>query len=515
MSHKVSPYDSALLQAVEEAKEDIQHRISTTRTKIDMQSELKDQLVDDIKAVFDDMHATLTTRETKLIETAQEEYEESVKCQNEFLKHSGDIVESVNQLYSEIKHALPIKDEITVNTYRRKLEAVQKQFNRSSEKVFEPVFAADDRERKIVLGLRIGKIERKTLEEGYRNKDWADLKPELKVTDTGIFSLHKGEADLKESIISSLVWANGRLVVTDKSNRKLKIFTEEGEILHNIVFSNAEPYCVALVDSANYVDKFAITFPKTKYVYFVNSSLAEISKPPWVSFYMETEVGYSGVARGPHPNTIFGTVVSNSGEPRIDVVDFSKKILKTFKLDPYGQPLFSFPRYILVNANTIIVSDHIMNAVIFLDLKGQLLGRYTGFEGQPLIKPFDIAFDGLNNVYVLDGKTGHIHVIDSKFRVVTIIKCGRTLLNPRLLEYDLTTNRLAIIYAGGTLSIYPVKSECTIEEFEIDDPAQLTGHAFGPLSPGDISPRDKRRSAGSEGFLLLPEGGDRAPSPGF
>ena len=73
---------------------------------------------------------------------------------------------------------------------------------------------------------------------------------------------------------------------------------------------------------------------------------------------------------------MFATVVSNSGEPRVDHLNVLGQVLKSFTKDSYGHSMFSFPRYILVNANTVIVSDHIMNAVLLLNTSGLPKGRY-------------------------------------------------------------------------------------------------------------------------------------------
>ena len=137
-----------------------------------------------------------------------------------------------------------------------------------------------------------------------------------------------------------------------------------------------------------------------------------------------------------------------------------------------------------------------------------------GVHGHPLVNPFDITFDGEGNIYVLDGKTGHIQAFDTQFRTISVIRCGSKLLNPRLLEYDIPTNRLAITHAAGKVTIYPVTPKYTIEEFETEE---STGHgSSGNLAPGDSSPSTMRRSlAGSEGLLMAPQDTSGRASPGF
>ena len=338
--------------------------------------------------------------------------------------------------------------------------------------------------------------------------------PELKISDRDTFSLHRPGVDQKESIITSIIWKNRKIVATDKSNKKLKIFTDEGLFLHDIIFSNAEPYCVApidtVVDKNDGVEKFCVTFPKVKYLYFVCYESQVKNKAPTIWFYLQTQVGYSGVSAGYFKNQILCTVVSNSGDPRVDFVDFKGNILKTIA----NPNLFSFPRYILTKSNAIIASDYKLNQVIFLDYNGVVLGQYRGARGHSLVNPYDITIDGEGNVYVMDGKTGDVHVTDAQLRTIGIIQCGSKLLRPRLLEYDAITNRLAIMHGAGEVTMYPVTPNYTIEEF---DTGENNHHeSSGNLAPGDDSPTVKRRSwAGSEGLLMAPQDNSGRLSPGF
>ena len=358
---------STLLESIDTFSAEIQDKIAKSCSKIEMKSELLDQSLDTIKSSFDDLHTVLNKREDALIDDLKAVSEESVKSQETFVKDAETLAESVDKLQDEMKKSVPISDQIAVNAYRRRLETMSGQFKGMLGKVFEPVFARDTSER-IIEGLRVGQIK---TEVSYKpaedasatnGENWAMLKPDLKITDSDTFSLHRPDVDQKESIITSIVWKNGRILATDKSNRKLKIFTEEGQFLFEILFSNAEPYCVASIDSVidrdDAVDKFAVTFPKAKYLYFVCYESKVKNKQPSIWFYFKTEVGYSGVSPGSRTNQLLCTVVSNSGDPRIDILDFQGHILQAFSVDSADRYLFSFPRYILTNANNIIVSDH-------------------------------------------------------------------------------------------------------------------------------------------------------------
>ena len=505
---------SELLQNPERINADIQDKNSIVQAKIDMFDELKEQTIDLIKTEFDELWTILSRKETQLISEAQNAFDESLAEQKQFLKKTKDLCDSVKNLQTEVEQVLPIEDPREINAYSRKFEGISERLNENVQMLTEPVFISDDGARVNLNTLRIGKIEnqpcfRQTPSEDALTELSSNL-PDLKINDSDTIALHRQGSDMQMSIITSFIWENGRLVVTDKSNKKLKIFTETGTFLYDILFSNAEPYCVAILKSNPQGDTYAVTFPKLKYIYFVFFADSEDS-PPRVMSYGATAVGYSGISRGPDDTTMFATVVSSSGEPRVDLLNAKCEPIRTFNRDAYGQLMFSFPRYVLYKSNTIIVSDHKMNAVLFLDFEGRLLGKYTGFRGQHLVNPFDITVDGEGNVFVVDGKTSNIHVFDKKFRIITVINCGLSLFNVRLISYDERTNRLAITHGGGDVTLYLVRSDFTIKEFDLDESDGLSGVPSGGLSPRSPS---TGHNAGIEG-LIVPETQCRAPSPGF
>lgn len=529
---------SSLFETIDTLKDDIYDKITICRSKVEMRSELLEQSVDTIKSTFDDLRAHLKKREDALIDALKVAEEDSFKSQETFIKDAEAFRDTVYDLEDEIKSSIPIPNQIAVNAYQRRLEAMSGQLKGMLGNAFEPVFERNTQEVRFFEGLRVGHIKTGALFNNVKvNAAASDVEdgampnpelkisdtkampsPELKISDTDTFSLHRPGVDINESIITSIVWKNRKIIATDKSNRKLKIFSDEGLFLHDIIFSNAEPYCVApidtVVDMNDGVEKFCVTFPKVKYLYFICYESQVKNKPPTIWFYLQTQVGYSGVSAGYFKNQILCTVVSNSGDPRVDFVDFKGNVLKTISVDSARRNVFSFPRYIITNANSIIVSDHKQNEVAFLDYNGVVLGQYRGVRSHPLVNPYDITVDGEGNVYVMDGKTGDVHVIDAELRTIGIIHCGSKLIDPRLLEYDAFTNRLAITHGAGEVTMYPVTPNYTVAEFNT---GESTNHgSSAKLAPGDDSPIMKRRSwAGSEGLLMAPQGTNGRASPGF
>ena len=368
MSHQQvthgSDAGSHLLEEIGRCKADIENKISTVRAKIDMFDELKEQTIDQIKAKFDAARAILSKKESELVHEAQTALGDSLAKQQHFVKDSVAVIDAVKNLEKEVETSLPLGDQIVINKFYGKFKAIAKDSKRTGKELAEPVFIPDENAEGSLSQLTLGKIKTqvcfKTDMETFRDLSNSGGIPDLVIThEAETFSLHRADMDLKPSIFSSFVWANGRIVLTDKSNRKLKFFTEDGKFLYDMLFSNAEPYCVAVLNKTPKGDTYAITFPKNKYIYFV--FLADSGEtPPSVLSYLATYVGYSGVTRDPNSESIFATVVSNSGEPRVDHLNVLGQVLKSFTKDSYGHLMFSFPRYILVNANTIIVSDHII-----------------------------------------------------------------------------------------------------------------------------------------------------------
>lgn len=125
----------------------------------------------------------------------------------------------------------------------------------------------------------------------------------------------------------------------------------------------------------------------------------------------------------------------------------------TFKTHPtLGEPLFKFPRFILANQGVIIVSDWRKDCVIFLhEATGSILKEYRGTREQPLANPYDISLDADGSVYIMNGKNGAIHVLDSQCNLVDVITETSYLLSPKLISYDSSSGRLAVTYGAGDI----------------------------------------------------------------
>ena len=219
---------SHLLEEIRGCKADIENKVSTVRAKIGMFDELKEQTIDQIKSQFDAARAILSKKESELVHEAQTAFGDSLAKQKHFVKDSGAVVDAVNNLEKEVETFLPLGDQIVINKLYRKFEYIAKDSKRTSNKLAEPGFIPDENTEGSLSQLTLGKIKTqvyfKTDMETFRDPSNSGGIPDLVFThEAETFSLHRADMDLKPSIFSSFVWANGRIVLTDKSNRIVEI----------------------------------------------------------------------------------------------------------------------------------------------------------------------------------------------------------------------------------------------------------------------------------------------------
>ena len=362
------------------------------------------------------------------------------------LSESKSIVSEVAQMQANTGE---MKSEGTLDAAavptRNRYEELQTKVLHMQNKQTCPVFTPISGDRNTMDVLHFGKY---TLQSKFASEDAPPSYMESCYMPEN-YSTHRNN-DQHISFLTSMIWKNGRIIVTDKANKKVKFFQEMGNFIHELLFPNAEPYGICYTYTAGSKDHFIVTFPKLKVIYSVSIYLS-----PTVDGHSYTAVGYTGITRGMRDTTLVATVVSGQDGPRVDLINYQGHLLRTFGLYPTGQPIFSFPRYVLVNAGVIIVSDWRLNRILFLrEENGQIVAEYKGSHEHPLLNPYDITLDAKGNIRVLDGKTGHIHVVDRQCRLVDVVPYTSSLLNPRLLAYNSGGHRIAVSHGAGDIKIF-------------------------------------------------------------
>ena len=117
-------------------------------------------------------------------------------------------------------------------------------------------------------------------------------------------------------------------------------------------------------------------------------------------------------------------------EKQTKVVRFSGSTeIQSIQWDYQGKPLYSPGRYIYtkyLNENRnldICVADCRANAVVVVNMAGQLRFRYTGPPSTPeeSFRPYGITTDSQGNILISDQYKHRIHIIDQDGRVLLFI----------------------------------------------------------------------------------------------
>ncbi|XP_045178016.2 uncharacterized protein LOC123538115 [Mercenaria mercenaria] len=239
------------------------------------------------------------------------------------------------------------------------------------------------------------------------------------------------------------------------SDRQL-LYTDYKEgallVLNNVThtkktFSRAElpssPWAIAKVEN----NKIAVTHPQEGIIRMVTfSKSGEVIK-------------IDNIASGNHCYGIAycsdKLVVSyTASHPRVQILDMSSKVLKTFDQDSSGQPLFKDPHYVAVSPENenIYVSDCVNNTVTSLDLDGKVKAIY---KDNDLKEPYQLTVDECGSVYVCGQSSNNIHQLSSNLAKVNILLDKHHGIDlPVSVTYCQKNNRLYVGLWNGTVKVF-------------------------------------------------------------
>ena len=248
----------------------------------------------------------------------------------------------------------------------------------------------------------------------------------------------------------AIIWKFGKVYVADKANGAIKLCTPADGVLPEKHWADFEMYDIAVLETT--IDGLRIVISSPRSLRFItvdghNSRDVKVRQ-------VELREGYTSVAKGPSNNTIVGAnALPNIGNPRVDIVDLSGQVVKSFAKTPSRQK-FAYPRCVEVFSDKIIVADWKLNLVAVLHEDGHDIGQYSGTRLHPLKEPISLTLDHVGNPMVLSGRTGNVHVMDLQCRPLEIIKFPAGESVPMLIAYDKDTHRIAGVRPSGVIAIY-------------------------------------------------------------
>lgn len=233
--------------------------------------------------------------------------------------------------------------------------------------------------------------------------------------------------DTRSGPIVGIAWMQDKLVLVDRFNSKIKMFTETGEFLHSLKFMDGEPWDVCtvnIIETTNNPLTCATTVPRQKLVMLIQIM---DGRTLLIRHRIATRKGYVCIAYDQKNGCLVCGVSSPFGTSGIDVINTGGILLAQFPLPP--QVLV---RSIDVSVkDTIIICDWRKNNVTFLSKTGARIGQYSGSEQYPLLEPVGTSTDGRGFLFVADSKSNTIHILTMEGVLYGTVKSSCPIIRPK------------------------------------------------------------------------------------
>lgn len=219
-------------------------------------------------------------------------------------------------------------------------------------------------------------------------------------------------------IVGGCFFNDGRILVADLDNFKVKLFNEKGRLLCKQVLKS-RPSDLTTIDEQT----FAVTYPSASGFQFLHLTGNNISE----GNYIDTNRIYHSLSYA--DNCIY--FVSNSG---ISVCDKQGRETTFLKLKEHGIPSFTAPCYIKACSNGLIVADQEKHLVHLLALDGRLLQTYTAKD---LNHPIGVDLDNHRNIFVCCRHSSNVHQLNEDgLRVKVVLSEKDGIENPVTIKFQ-------------------------------------------------------------------------------
>lgn len=224
---------------------------------------------------------------------------------------------------------------------------------------------------------------------------------------------------------------DGRIVLADRTNRKLKLFTKEYEPLAELLLSS-KPWDVTVINDK----QVAVSLPAECKIQFVSitESMLRLART------MSSDEPCFGLY---FANDKILTVTYDGDPVNLRILSLTGEELAFVCVDDDGLPLFSKPIYVTSNSDVsvIYVSDERQGCVVTLTESGELnfttntidIGHAAG-----------LVVDKVGNVYVCDNSSNCVHQITNDGERDNVIVSGSAISYPRAVTYDPRDKRLLV-----------------------------------------------------------------------
>ena len=215
----------------------------------------------------------------------------------------------------------------------------------------------------------------------------------------------KGE-DIPPSVFSAEFLPDGRLLVVDNANEKVKLFSSSFSYEGSVEIER--PYAVAVInDTMAIVSSYSRTDPK---LYF-------LSVTPSVQIQSTISLNHKSFGIDVYNGTIYITCHDyNQGQGHVRLLDMNGKLKGTLGVnggEDWKSYMFRRPVCVRVSRFTgnIFVSDWSAETVTCLSPKGDVIFKFKNTD--VLVGPDNFILDDRDNVAVLGRGTGIVEILDN------------------------------------------------------------------------------------------------------
>lgn len=241
----------------------------------------------------------------------------------------------------------------------------------------------------------------------------------------------KMEDDIKDCWYTGAAFlSDGRFVLVDRSNRKLKLFSKNYRLLNSIFFTT-KPWDVTVVGE----NEIAVTLPEEHGI-----QLLTTGDSIKMSDYFTTEEACFGIK---HVRGKFFALCYDGKPPALKVISSDGRELAAIGVDDDGSPLFSRPIYVTSNnAGTVIyVSDERRGCITCLTETSEHCYTYSTID---LSHVAGITLDREGNLYVCRNHAKSVQVVSPEGDRIKTIVSREEITYPRAIAYDEKEDRLLI-----------------------------------------------------------------------
>lgn len=235
---------------------------------------------------------------------------------------------------------------------------------------------------------------------------------------------------------------DGRILLADRTNRKLKLFTGNFNPVMELGLSS-KPWDITIVSES----EVAVSLPAECKIEFVTVSGPSLT--PTRSIF--TDEPCFGIC---HASGKLLTVTYDGDPPNLKILSLTGKELTYVCVDDNGFPLFSKPVYVTCSpsAADIFVSDERLGCVVILKETGELNFNSSAMD---LGHAAGLTLDSQGNLYVCGSTSNTVHLVTMAMDRVKVLLTGEHISYPRAVAFEPREKKLLVTQGNqDTVKVY-------------------------------------------------------------